>query len=84
MAVLKNERSTQLQLYFIKKLPGEISSNFLLPYEQQLCVSWNKSVQNCSDDMRAWLCPRGQSDFTLHSRAALTVHTIQSYSVLCW
>lgn len=45
-------------------------------------MSWNKSVQNCSDGMRAWLCPCGKSDFTLHSRAALTVHMVQSYSVL--
>lgn len=32
--------------------------------------------------MRAWQCPCGQRDFTLYSRAALTVNVIQSYSVL--
>lgn len=32
--------------------------------------------------MRAWPAgPHGQSDFTLHSRTALAVHVMQSYSV---
>lgn len=57
MFVLNYERSSQLQLYFIKKLPSEISSSFLLPYLSSRCVClgtrvfrivwWHEGLPGC-------------------------------------